>query len=291
MTVTKTAAATTVTVTGDSNDQLAVEEQPVTTSKDTDSDLGTTKTPTTNSGTIIFDASTATTQKKSATSVRFSESSILKTTSLTTTISISTYGAESSTQATSTATADSCPVEGGQCTTNGEFKCTLNGYAKCVWGSWVLSPCSSGTVCKQSGVNVYCDWVGTSKQSSSSCGGYVDDTSSDSGVISKRSTTDYKETFKSNSLTANSTLLKMSVQKLNSTNFRGLLTVSATVNEPIGSNWNISFAAPLLNITDVGRGDLTYDSNAKRYSVSAIEMEEPKYSMAILVPFWGFYNS
>lgn len=101
------------------------------------------------------------------------------------------------------------------------------------------------------------------------------------------------ESFISESQVLNSTSydFRISVQQLNSTNFRGVIRVATLTNNPISSNWALSFHSQgSLNITGVGRGSITYNPSAKLYSVTSVEAEEPDHSMAILVPFWGFYE-
>lgn len=188
--------------------------------------------------------------------------------------------------------AEFCPVEGGTCNTPGELKCTLDGYAQCISGTWVIRPCSIGTVCKESGLIVFCDWAGSSTPSDSKCGGHVHTKrdSSDSASSKTFSHGDFAALTPSNeTLTETMYTLKISVQQLNSTNFNGIITASTVTNNPIGPNWQLSFAS-VLNITGVGRGALVgYDEETSSYTVASIPLAEPASNMAILIPFWGTY--
>lgn len=188
--------------------------------------------------------------------------------------------------------AELCPVEGGSCNTAGELKCTLDGYAQCIAGAWVIRPCSMGTVCKESGPIVFCDWAGSSTPSDSKCGGHVHTKRDASGSTSSKmfDHSDFAALTPSNeALTDNMYTLKISVQQLNSTNFKGIITASTVTNTPIGPNWQLSFAS-VLNIEGVGRGALVgYDQETSSYTVASIPLAEPGSNMAILIPFWGTY--
>lgn len=187
---------------------------------------------------------------------------------------------------------NTCPVSGGSCKTEGELKCVSHGYARCSNGQWIIRSCSPGTVCKESDSNdIFCDWAGSWVLSPSSCGGYVE-----RNTVSKRSIPDDDSIFgggmfvaktpDNKSLTDEMYSLKISVQQLNSTHFKGMLTTSTITNNPVGKTWQLSFVSS-LNITQVERGDLSYDAKTKTYTVDSIHIEEPRSNMAVPIPFWG----
>ncbi|KAF5097377.1 hypothetical protein D0Z00_002414 [Geotrichum galactomycetum] len=188
-------------------------------------------------------------------------------------------------------TASTCPVSGGSCNTEGELKCVSHGYARCSNGQWAVRSCSPGTVCKESGSDIFCDWAGSWVLSPSSCGGYVE-----SNTVSKRSIPDDDSIFgggvfvaktpDNKSLTDEMYTLKISIQQLNSTHFKGMLTTSTITNNPVGKTWQLSFVSS-LNITSVERGDLSYNATSQTYTVDSIHIEEPKSNMAVPIPFWG----
>jgi chitinase len=188
-------------------------------------------------------------------------------------------------------TASTCPVSGGSCETEGELKCISHGYARCSNGQWIVRSCSAGTVCKESGSDIFCDWAGSWVLSPSSCGGYVE-----SNMVSKRSIPNDDSIFgggvfvaktpDDKSLTDEMYSLKISIQQINSTHFKGMLTTSTITNNPVGKTWQLSFVSS-LNITSVERGDLSYDAKSKTYTVDSIHIEEPTSNMAVPIPFWG----
>lgn len=59
----------------------------------------------------------------------------------------------------------SAPKPGAKCSTgsDGATCATSNEYAVCVYGTWVVQPCASGTVCKRvnGGGGFVCDWPST----------------------------------------------------------------------------------------------------------------------------------
>lgn len=197
----------------------------------------------------------------------------------------------SSVAAATTSSTETCPVEGGSCEFDGDVKCTLNGYARCDSGSWVVRPCSVGTVCKESGPLVYCDWVGFSTLSDSACGSYTHVKRDSSTSDDEFSDFDFAGKTPSNeTLSDTSYTLKISIEQLNSTHAKGIIVASTVTNNPIGAHWKLSFASS-LNITKVGRGAITsYDEDTKLYTVASIPLEEPSSNMAILIPFWATYK-
>lgn len=206
-----------------------------------------------------------------------------------------------STTASTASSQNSCPVHGGVCETEGEFRCTLQGYAQCIGGSWIVRPCTVGTICKQDGSDVYCDWAGDYVFSEDSCGGFISPTAdlfkrtTEANGSDKNSTEIFDDgefegkTPSNDTLTDTMYTLKISVQQLNSTNFRGMITASTITNNPIGENWHLSFSSS-LNIEGVDRGDFEYDDSTNIYTITSIPREEPSSNMAILIPFWGTFE-
>lgn len=197
-----------------------------------------------------------------------------------------------SSKTSSEATTNICPVGGGVCKTEGELKCTSHGYARCTNGHWVVHSCTAGTVCKESGSEIFCDWAGSWVLSPSSCGGYIE-----RPAVSKRSLNENDDSIfgggvfiaktpDNKALTDEMYSLKISIQQLNSTHFKGMLTTSTITNNPVGKTWQLSFVSS-LNIISVERGDLSYNAKNHTYTVDSIHIEEPKSNMAVLIPFWG----
>lgn len=129
--------------------------------------------------------------------------------------------------------------------------------------------------------------------SPSSCGGYVER----AAAVSKRSLNENDDSIfgggvfiaktpDNKALTDEMYSLKISIQQLNSTHFKGMLTTSTITNNPVGKTWQLSFVSS-LNIISVERGDLSYDAQNQTYTVDSIHIEEPKSNMAVLIPFWG----
>ncbi|KAI8872812.1 hypothetical protein GQ42DRAFT_161024 [Ramicandelaber brevisporus] len=68
--------------------------------------------------------------------------------------SSTTPPSSSSTPPVTTTPPGNCPANAYQCDNNGKAA----GYKVCVNGSWLGQSCAPGTVCRQSGSSIYCDW-------------------------------------------------------------------------------------------------------------------------------------